>query len=166
MGIAVIDFILFIILLIFTIRGAVRGFISSLLSLAAIILGTLAGIFFFRRVALIMRGWFLEDVRIVPEIISFVVIFLLVFGVVKIVEITLKSIIKKIQFGGADHFLGFLFGLGEGIIIICLLLFLINIQTFVQKEGILGNSFFAKIFMPFLTGDTSFITPFMDAKGH
>ena len=152
---AVIDFIFIAILAIVVIYSTFKGFAGALLSLAGIILGSLAGIFFFRRTALIMRGWFLEDVKYVPEIIAFVVIFLLVFGIVKIIEVMLKSIIEKIRFKAADRFLGFLFGIGEGVIIICILLFLINLQNFFESAPILENSFFSKILMPYLTEYTS-----------
>ena len=148
---AVIDFIFIAILAIIAVYNTFKGFIGAILSLAAIILGSLAGIFFFRRAAYIMRRWFLEDVKYVPEIIAFIIIFLLVFGVVKIIEIILKNIIENIQFKAADRFLGFLFGIGEGVVIICILLFLINMQNFFESKTILENSLFAKIFMPYLT---------------
>ena len=152
---AIIDFIFIAILAIIIIYGTVKGFVGALLSLAGIILGSLAGIFFFRRAALIMRGWFLEDVKYIPEIIAFVVIFLLVFGIVKVIEVLLKNIIEKIQFKAADRFLGFLFGIGVGVVIICFLLFMINIQNFFESTSILEKSFIAKIFMPYLTEYTS-----------
>jgi len=154
MKIAVIDFIFIAILAIIVIRSTYKGFVGSLLSLAGIILGSLAGIFFFQRTALVIRGWFLEDVKYVHEIIAFIVIFLLVFGIIKTVEVLLKSIIEKIQFKAADRFLGFLFGIGEGVVIICIILFIINLQKFYDSGPILENSFFAKFFMPYLTGYT------------
>nr|AGS52309.1 putative Colicin V production protein, cvpA-like (dedE protein) (Pur regulon 18 kDa protein) [uncultured bacterium contig00061] len=146
MGVAVIDFVLIGIIIIFTLRCAVRGFVSELLSVAALVFGLLLAIFFFRAGAVIVRRLFMPDVRVFPEIISFIAIFLIVYIVVKILELILKSIIDGIRLGGLDRLLGFAFGLAEGIIVVCLLLFLINIQPFVDPEFILGESFLQEYF--------------------
>jgi membrane protein required for colicin V production len=71
---------------------------------------------------------------------------------VKIVEITLKSIIEGIHLGSLDHLLGFMLGFVEGLVIVCLILFLIVIQPFFDSGRILGESLFAKIFLPLITG--------------
>ena len=133
-------------------RCAARGFISELLSMAALLFGLLAAIIFFRSGALVVRIW-LPGAQGLPEIIAFIAIFLFVYIIIKIVEITLKGIIDGIKLGGLDHLLGFFLGCAEGVIIICLLLFLISIQPFFDPVPVLRNSFFAKIILPFITGD-------------
>jgi membrane protein required for colicin V production len=65
----------------------------------------------------------------------------------------LKSIIEGIQLGGLDRLLGFVFGTVEGLVIVCLLLFLISIQPFIQPDTILGKSFFAKMLLPLIMGN-------------
>jgi membrane protein required for colicin V production len=152
MGIAIIDIVFLGLIVIFSLRCAVRGFISEVLSMAALVFGLLAAIFFFRAGALIVREQFMPDVKVLPEIISFIAIFMIVFIIGKILELVLKNIIEGIQLGEVDRILGFFFGFAEGIIVICLLLFLIAIQPFVNPDLIFEKSFFAKILLPFIAG--------------
>jgi len=152
MSLAGIDVVFMVIIAISSLRCAARGFISELLSMAALIFGLLASLLFFRQGAVLVRGWFMPDVKVVPEIIAFIALFLIVYIIVKIVEITLKSIIEGIRLGGLDHLFGFLLGFVEGLIIVCLLLFLISIQPLVNPDSLLADSFLAKVLMPFITG--------------
>ena len=153
MGMAGIDIVFLVIAAISALRCAARGFISELLSMAALVFGLLAAILFFRSGALLVRNWFMPGSKGIPEVIAFAALFLIVFIVIKIVEITLKSIVDGIRLGGLDHLLGFILGCAEGIVIICLLLFLISIQPFFDPGPLLEKSFFAHIILPFITGD-------------
>jgi membrane protein required for colicin V production len=152
MGLAVIDIVFLIIIAIFALRCALRGIVGELMSMAALVLGLLAAIFFFRKAADLIRGRFVPDVKALPEIISFVAVFIGVFAIIKILETILKDIIERIQLGGADRFLGFLLGIAEGLVIVCLLLFLIIVQPFVESDLILEGSFLADLLMPFIIG--------------
>jgi len=152
MGLAVIDIVFLIIIAIFALRCGLRGIVGELMSMAALVLGLLAAIFFFRKTAELIRGRFVPDIKALPEIISFIAVFIGVFAVIKILETILKDIIERIQLGGADRFLGFLLGIAEGTVIVCLLLFLIIIQPFVEPDLILEGSFLADLLMPFIIG--------------
>ena len=153
MDIAIIDVVFLGIIVVFTLRCAIHGFVSELMSIAALILGLFAAIFFFRIGAQIIRDRFLPGMIVVPEIIAFILLFLVVFGIVKLVEILLKTIIETIRFGAADRFLGIIFGFAEGIVIVCLLLFLISIQPFFDSRPLLRGSYFADLLMPFIIGN-------------
>jgi membrane protein required for colicin V production len=152
MGLAVIDVVFLVIIAIFALRCALRGIVSELMSMAALVLGLLSAIFTFRKTAELIRGKFVPDVKALPEIISFVAVFLIVFAVIKIFETILKDIIERIQLGGPDRFLGFFLGIAEGLVIVCLLLFLIIVQPFVKPELVLEGSLLAEILMPFILG--------------
>jgi len=152
MGLAIIDIVFLAIIAIFALRCGLRGIVGELMSMAALVLGLLSAIFFFRKTAELIRGRFVPDVKALPEIISFVAIFIVVFAVIKILETILKDIIERIQLGEVDRFLGFFFGVAEGVIIVCLLLFLIIVQPFVESDLILEGSFLADILMPFIIG--------------
>jgi len=158
MDMAGIDVVFMVIIAISALRCAARGFISELLSMAALIFGVLAALLFFRQGGVLVRGWFMPGVRIAPEIIAFIALFLIIYITIKIIEITLKSIIEGIQLGGLDHLLGFLFGFVEGIIIVCLLLFLITIQPLFNADSMLEDSFLARLLLPIITGDKSEVT--------
>ena len=154
MNMVVIDIVFIIIILVSVLRCGVKGFVSELLSMAGIILGTLVAIFFFRAAGQVIRNQFMQDMPVVPEAIAFVVLFLAVFAVVKIVEMLLKSIIETIQFGAADRFLGTLLGFAEGIVVVCLLLLLLSIQPFFDSKPLLEGSFIAERLLPFVMGNT------------
>jgi membrane protein required for colicin V production len=152
MGLAVIDIVFLVIIAIFALRCGLRGIVGELMSMAALVLGLLAAIFFFRKTAELIRGRFVPDVKALPEIISFVAVFIAVFAAIKILETILKDIIERIQLGGVDRFLGFFLGVAEGLVIVCLLMFLIIVQPFVEPDLILEGSFLADILMPFIIG--------------
>jgi membrane protein required for colicin V production len=152
MGLAIIDIVFLVIIAIFALRCALKGIVSELMSVAALVLGLLAAIFFFRRTAELISGKFIPDVKILPEIVAFALVFFIVFAVIKIFETLLKGIIEGIRLGGPDRFFGFILGLAEGLVIVCLLLFLITVQPLIESDLILENSFFAELLMPFIIG--------------
>jgi membrane protein required for colicin V production len=152
MGLAIIDIVFLVIIAIFAFRCALKGIVSELMSMAALVLGLLAAVFFFRKTAELIRGRFIPDVKILPEIVAFALVFFIVFAVIKILETILKEIIEGIKLNGPDRFFGFILGLAEGLVIVCLLLFLITVQPFVESELILEGSFFAELLMPFIIG--------------
>ena len=150
MNIAAVDILFIVIIAIFTLRCAVRGFVSEVMSVAAMVLGLLSAIFFFRKGALIIRGRFMPEMETLPKIIAFAALFLIVFVAVKILGKMLKEILQGVKLDGLDRFLGFIVGLAEGVIVVCLLLFLINVQPFADPAQILERSFFAEMLMPFI----------------
>jgi len=158
MNMAGLDVVFMVIIAISALRCAARGFISELLSMAALIFGIIAALLFFRQGGELVRAWFMPDIKVVPEIIAFIAFFLLIYITAKIIEMTLKNIIEGIRLGGLDHLLGFLFGFVEGIIIVCLLLFLITIQPFFNADAMLEDSFLARILLPIIIGDKSELT--------
>jgi len=149
---AVIDFIFFALIALFMIRCYLKGFISELLSMAAIVLGLLASLFFYKNGAVFLRERYWPDLKAIPEILSFIALFVIVFLVVKLLEVMLKGIINGVRLGGADRFLGIIFGLAEGIAVTSLILFLIKIQPLFDPSSLLSDSFFADLLLPLITG--------------
>ena len=152
MGLATVDIVFFGVIILFALHCCVKGFVSEVMSLAAAILGVLSAIFFFRKGALFIHDSFMPGIKILPEILAFAVLFLVTFVVVKVLGFMLKNIIEGIRLGWLDRVLGFIFGFAEGIVIVCLLLFLINIQPLVDSGSILDGSFFADLLLPFVIG--------------
>jgi len=155
MNLAAIDIIFIAVIVIFTVRCAIKGFISEIMSMASIVLGLLAALFFYKNGGEFVRIRFMPGIKIVPEIIAFVSLFLIVFIVIKILEIMLKEIIEGVRLGGADRFLGIFFGLAEGIVVVSLVLFLFRIQPLFDPGALLSNSIFAKMLLPLITGGGS-----------
>jgi membrane protein required for colicin V production len=151
MDLAAIDYVFIVIILIFALHCALKGFVSEVMSLAAVIQGILSAIFFFRAGAEFIRESFIPEVKVIPEILAFIVIFFIVFFAVKLLEKMLKTVIEGIHLGAVNHALGFVFGVAEGIIVVCLVLFIISILPF-DSDSILGGSLFAKLLLPFVMG--------------
>jgi len=148
----VLDTIFIILIAVFALRCYVKGFISEILSMAAIVLGLLASLFFYKNGAEFLRAKFWPDLKTIPEIIAFVALFVIVFFIIKFLEIMLKEIIRGIKLGGADRFLGVIFGLAEGIVVISLVLFLFRIQPLFDPSSLLQESIFARLLLPLITG--------------
>jgi membrane protein required for colicin V production len=75
----------------------------------------------------------------------------------------LKGIVEAIKLKGPDHFLGFILGFAEGVVVVCLLLFVINIQPFVHPAYVLDGSFFAELLLPFITGNKNEVIDSVDS---
>jgi len=149
---SVIDYIFLGLLGLFMIRCYLKGFVSELLSMAAIVLGLLASLFFFKNGAVFIRERFHLDMKVIPEILAFIALFIIVFLIIKLFEILLKGVIEGVKLKGADHFIGIIFGFVEGVVVISLILFLLSIQPLFNPSALLNNSFFAKILLPLIIG--------------
>ncbi|GHU25032.1 hypothetical protein FACS1894164_13110 [Spirochaetia bacterium] len=141
-----IDIILLIFILILTIRAALRGFTEESLSVAAVVLGAWVALILYRNGATFVRTKMNTDIKIFPELISFIVLFFIVFGVVKLVQIMLKDIVKRIHIGAVDHFLGAAFGLLEGITVAACVVVLLRMQPIFDAEPIFAGSIFGNMF--------------------
>jgi len=149
---ATIDYIFLILLALFVLRCYLKGFVSEILSMAAIVLGLLASLFFYKNGGVYVRERFLMEIKAIPEILAFIALFVIVFVAVKLLEFMLKGIINGIKLGGADKFLGLIFGFIEGLVVICLILFLLRVQPLFDPSSILSDSFFADLLLPLITG--------------
>jgi membrane protein required for colicin V production len=153
MSFAVIDIMFVALIVIFSVRCALKGFISELMSMASVVLGLLAALYCYKNGGEFVRLKFMPEMKIVPEIIAFIALFLIVFVAIKILEGMLKEIIEGIRLGSADRLLGVFFGFVEGIIVISLVLFLLSVQPLFDSQPILEDSLFAKILLPFIRGE-------------
>jgi membrane protein required for colicin V production len=146
---APLDIAFTMLILIITVRAALHGFVEELFGVAWLILGLLFAINFYKAGADYIRTKILQDVKILPEVLAFIGLFLIVFIVVKIITFILKDIINRIKLGGLDHFLGVLFGVVEGLLAVALVIFIINIQPLFDGGAVLKNS----VYNRFLSGN-------------
>jgi membrane protein required for colicin V production len=149
MNFAPIDILFAAIVLIFTIRCALRGFIKEFMSMAAIVLGLVAAVVFMKPASSLVIRWLGPD--FFPELIAFVAVFLLVFLIIKIFEGALNDIAQKINIDGIDRFLGFLLGIVEGVLLVCIILFLLAVQPLFDTSSLLAGSIFAKYLLPLVS---------------
>jgi membrane protein required for colicin V production len=147
---APIDIILAALILILVIRCALRGFIEEFMSVAALVLGILSAVFFHQKGGAFIRQEYLQNLKIIPEVLAFVLLFIIPFVAVKILEYILKDIVTRVNLGGFDRLLGILFGLVEGITLAALVLLLIEVQPLFDRNLLLSHSLFARYLLPIL----------------
>ena len=146
------DIVCVVLILIFIVRCAIHGFISELMSMASIVLGLLASLFFFRKGGDFIRERFMPESQVIPNVVAFILLFLIVFLIIKLLEHLLKGIVEGIKLGKADRFIGIIFGALEGLIVVSLVVFIISIQPLFDPQKVLNNSFFAEIILPLISG--------------
>ncbi|MCL2186275.1 MAG: CvpA family protein [Treponema sp.] len=148
---SVIDVIFIILIALFMIRCFLKGFISELLSMAAFVFGIIAALFFYKNGGVYLReNFFPEMNNPIPEILSFIALFLIVFIISKFLDMLLRGVIYGIKLGGADKLLGLVFGFIEGLVVVCLVLFVMHIQPLFNAAPVFESSFFAKMLLPLI----------------
>jgi membrane protein required for colicin V production len=139
-----------LLILLFVIRCYLKGFVSEVFSVAAVVLGLLASLFFYRNGGEFLRAQLWHDMKVIPEVVVFIALFLIVFIVIKFLEKVLNDIIYRIKLGRVDRFLGIILGFVEGIVVVSLVLFILRIQPLFDSSEILSDSFFARILLSLL----------------
>jgi len=140
------DYVLFGIIGLAALRCWFRGIIGEVLTMAAVVGGLLAGIFFYRPIGLwISRLYPLGGFEIVA---GFVAAFAIVFIVVKIVERSLRSVLENLNLDMLDRIFGLVFGALEGLIIATIILMILRYQPIVSVESLLDGSFMARWLIP------------------
>ncbi len=124
------------------IRCAFKGFISEVMSFAALILGIVAAVFFSKAGAGLIdtyvgfSNW--------NQIIAFLAIFLVVYLVVKLIEGILHRLLDKIHLERLDRVLGFFLGFVEGALVVVLLVYLMRVQPIFDLQSLLDSSGIAR----------------------
>lgn len=130
-------------------RGFLKGFTGEFFSIASLALALIASVLLFRSGAAFIRSNYLQ-MEFFPEILAFLIIFGAVFIAGKILEKLVKDIITRLNLDFLDKFLGIIIGLAEGFAVIALLLFLLKIQPLFDPQPFMGQSFFARLLLPYL----------------
>ena len=149
-NIPVIDMIFLILIVLMVIRGYLKGFIEEVFSWAALVLAIWVAVLLHPAGAEFIRGRIMENVQYIPEILAFVAIFLIVMLLIKMLEHILKDVIMGAKLGGANKFLGAIFGLVEGFTLTALILFLLIIQPLFDASNIIVDSIFGQVLLPII----------------
>jgi len=149
---SLIDIIFISLIALLMIRCFLKGIISEILSMAAIVLGVLAAVFFYKNAAFYLKGNYWPEIpNKISEILSFIALFIIVFLIVKLLEGLIKGIVKGVKLGNVDKFLGLLFGFAEGVAVVSLILFLLQLITPIYDSSfLLSGSFIAGMLLPLI----------------
>jgi membrane protein required for colicin V production len=117
MPITLLDILLLVVMLISGLLAMIRGFMREVLSIAAWAISAIAAIYFAGRLAPIVKAN--VNVGDTPaNAIAAAAVFLLVLLLVSIITVRISDMILDSRVGALDRTLGFLFGLGRGLIIV------------------------------------------------
>jgi membrane protein required for colicin V production len=116
MPITLLDILLLVVMLISGLLAMIRGFMREILSIGAWIVAALVTLYGYSRALPIARGYFSSNV--VAAAATAGTIFLLTLLIVSVITVRISDMILDSRVGALDRTLGFLFGLGRGLIIV------------------------------------------------
>jgi membrane protein required for colicin V production len=116
MPITLLDVLLLVVMLISGLLAMIRGFMREVLSIAAWGIAAADTLWAFPRETPLAQTYFSSDT--VAKGVSIAVVFLVTLLVVSIVTVRISDMVLDSKVGALDRSLGFLFGLGRGLIIV------------------------------------------------
>src|SRR4051794_28768329 len=116
MPITLLDVILLVVMLISALLAMVRGFMREVLSIASWVAAALVTVLAFPRLLPVVQGYLSND--IVAKAVTIGAVFLGTLIVVAVITIKISDMVLDSRIGALDRTLGFLFGLGRGLIIV------------------------------------------------
>jgi membrane protein required for colicin V production len=145
---AAIDIVFLLLLVVLAIRGAIRGFVTEIGSVAALVVGLGGAILFYKPLAALIGRMF--GTSMWNPLIAFLVLFLLLYLVIKALEHLLHAVFDKLNLERLDRAIGFFLGLAEGLLAVCVLLFLLRWQPLFDTHRLLEHSLFDRFLAPIL----------------
>src|SRR6188474_2605125 len=116
MPITLLDVILLVVMLISALLAMVRGFMREVLSIASWAAAALLTLYAYPRLKPIVLQYFSND--IVASAVTIGGVFLGTLLIVSVITIKISDMILDSRVGALDRTLGFLFGLGRGLVIV------------------------------------------------
>lgn len=145
---AVIDIIFFALFALIVIHAALRGFIEELTATAWLFGGIFFGAAFFREGGVWIRAHGLENTGFLPELLSFLLLFLIAFLAINIVGAMIRDIITRAGLATLDKVLGIVFGIIKGIVVVAVIILVLRFQPLFNGGELLQNSVIARILNP------------------
>jgi membrane protein required for colicin V production len=147
---SLLDVVFLLILAILVIRGALRGFVIEISTMAAPLLGIFCAVLFSNLLAGFIELLTGLKNSVWNYIIAFLVIFLFAYLCVFFIQGILQNIVAKLELHNLDRVLGALLGFIEGILVIALVLILAHWISIEGIKRIFDNSFFFNLLKPFI----------------
>jgi len=116
MPITLLDIVLIVVMLISGLLAMVRGFMREVLSITAWVLAAAATLYSYGKLLPLAKQYFNNDIVAAVAVIGGV--FLVTLLVVSVLTIRVSDMVLDSRVGALDRTLGFLFGLGRGLIIV------------------------------------------------
>ena len=140
------DIVFIAILLLAVIRAVFRGFVKEVMALSSVILGILLAVLFSGLLAQVLAPYMGDSVW--TQVVAFLGIFIVVYLLVRLFEAGLKNLLEKANLENLDKALGFFVGVLEGLLLVFLVLFGLQIQPFFDLEELLSGSVAYQLLSP------------------
>ncbi len=155
MSFTFIDIVFLIIIASFAFMAMIHGLISELFGKLAVIVGLVAGFYFCGLLAPHIAKFI--KIPAVDVVLSFILIFVTAFLLVKIIQIIVGAIFSGEIMKSLDRVLGLAFGALEGALVVCCILILIKAQIWFDLNSIVDSSTTWKYLNPFLEAPIKYI---------
>jgi membrane protein required for colicin V production len=116
MPITLLDLILLAVMLISALLAMVRGFLREVFSIAAWVLAAIATVYAFPRLLPVAKQYVSQDLVATAVVVAGV--FLGTLMIVSLVTMKISDVVLDSRIGALDRTLGFMFGLGRGLLIV------------------------------------------------
>lgn len=116
MPITLLDLALLVIMLISGLLAMIRGFMREVLSIAAWVIAALVTLYGYSRLVPFAKTYFNND--IVANLIVIGGVFLVTLLVISVITVRISDLVLDSRVGALDRTLGFVFGLGRGLVIV------------------------------------------------
>lgn len=124
-GFTPLDVVFCVIILILSVRAAIKGLIDEFFGLGTFIFGA----YLAYRLMHLLKPYLAACMNdTLASILSFILIFVAIFLIIKIIQLALKSVFSGSILQSLDHGLGFFFGAAEGVFLTVLIF--IGMQMF------------------------------------
>jgi membrane protein required for colicin V production len=115
MPVTLLDILLLVVMLISGLLAMIRGFMREVLSIAAWGIAAVATLYGYSRILPTVKTYVTSD--IVAAAVTIIGVFLITLLVISIITVRISDMILDSRVGALDRTMGFLFGLGRGLII-------------------------------------------------
>ena len=116
MPITLLDIILIGVMLISALLAMIRGFMREILSIAAWVIAALVTLYFYAKLLPFAKSYFNNDIVAAAVVVGGT--FLGTLLIVSVITVRFSDMVLDSRVGALDRTLGFLFGLGRGLIIV------------------------------------------------
>jgi len=165
----VMDVIIVIVVLIFTIRGYMRGFINEVFSFLIIMIGLIAAFLFYKPLSNLVYEF--VNNRDLSFILSFIFLFIFVTILLIMIRNVLLNLVESLNFSDADAVMGLVLGALKGTLLCGLVLIFLANHSILNIDRIIRSSFsfqyIEKVFFAFISilpdKISSFIVRFLGA---
>lgn len=162
MSVAPIDAVIALVILFFAARTAIVGFVAEFFSKAAVIAGVAVAVLFYRRLAPYVSR--VAGDGPFPEIVAFLLIFIVVYLAAKIVQNLAGNAFEGESMTNLDRAMGFFLGLAEGFLAAVVILIAVKGQAWFDLSSLTDGSVFARALDPFLSGGTEYLRSVIETQ--